>query len=130
MNRTEEKTRYVTTSREEGEIMLLSIGGDCLEAVGVPPRGCRAVINRTITPVIGDLVWCRREDKSITSYIKKVKSYYDDRLIVGTAYADATRDVEFFAPFLYGVVEYVFDGDGDLAYRRNDTNRRATDERN
>ena len=116
----EEKTRYITSSREEGEIKLMPIEGDCLESVGVPPRGCRAVINRTITPVVGDLVWCRRIDKYITSYFKKVKSYEDDRLIVGTAYADATRDVEFFVPFVYGVVEYVFDGDGDLAYRRDD----------
>lgn len=114
----EEITQMITTSRKEGEIKLLKIDGDCLEAVGVPPRGCRAVINRTITPVVGDLVWCRRIDKSITSYIKRVKSYEDGRLIVGTAYADSQRDFEFFAPFLMGVVEYVFDGDGDLAYRR------------
>lgn len=114
----EEKTRYVTSSREEGEIKLMRIEGDCLEAVGVPPRGCRAVINRTIAPVVGDIVWCRRVDMSITSYVKRVKSYENGRLIVGTAYADATRDVEFFVPLLCGVVEYIFDGDGDLAYRR------------
>lgn len=114
----EEKTLYVTSSREEGKIKLMPIEGDCLESVGVPPRGCRAVINRTIAPIVGDLVWCRRVDKSITSYIKRVRSYEDGHLIVGTAYADPQRDVEFFAPFLYGVVEYVFDGDGDLAYRR------------
>ena len=113
----EEKTRYVTSPREEGEIKLMCIEGDCLEAVGVPPRGCRAVINRMIAPVVGDLVWCRR-DMSIKSYIKRVKSYEDGRLIVGTAYADASRDVEFFVPLLIGVVEYIFDGDGDLAYRR------------
>lgn len=115
----EEKTCYVTSSREDGKIKLMRIEGDCLESVGVPSRGCRAVINRTITPIVGDLVWCRRTDKSITSYIKQVKSYEDEQLIVGTAYADATRDVEFFVPLLMGVVEYVFDGDGDLAYRRN-----------
>lgn len=115
----EEKTRYVTSSREQGKIKLVHIEGDCLEAVGVPPRGCRAAINRTIVPVVGDLVWCRRDGGSLTSYIKRVKSYEDGRLIVGTAYADAARDVEFFAAELYGVVEYVFDGDGDLAYCRD-----------
>lgn len=115
-----ENTTIIIPSRECAEIKLLPIEGDCLEAVGVPSRGCRAVINRTIIPVAGDLVWCRRVDNSITSYIKRVKSYEDGRLIVGTAYADSQRDVEFFAPFLMGVVEYVFDGDGDLAYRRNE----------
>lgn len=112
------KTTFVRSSRPEAEVMLLKIEGDCLEGVGVPPRGCTAVIDRTITPVIGDLVWCRKVEGSISSYIKRVKSYEDDRLIVGTAYIDSRKDFEFFATSFNGVVMYVFDGDGYLVYRR------------
>lgn len=115
----ENKTIFIATSRKAAEITLKPIEGDCLEALGVPSKNCRAVINRTIPPVIGDLVWCRRKRDSLTSYIKKVKSYEKDRLIVETAYADSHKDFEFFAPFLLGVVEYVFNGDGDLVYRRD-----------
>lgn len=97
-----EQTTIVIPSRECAKIKLLPIEGDCLESVGVPPRGCRVVINRTLTPIAGDLVWCRRVDKSITSYIKRVKSYEDGRLIVGTAYADPQRDIEFFCSVPYG----------------------------
>ena len=120
-----EKTTIVTASRPESKIKLLPIEGDCLESVGVPPRGCHAVINRTLIPVVGDLVWCRRKEGTITSYIKQVKSYEDGRLIVGTQYADPKRDIEFFAPLLMGVVEYVFDGDGDLAYCRHEVKEDA-----
>lgn len=114
-----ETTRYTKSWRAEGQIKLLPIQGDCLEAVGVPARGCRAVINRTLEPVVGDLVWCRRELGTIASYIKQVKSHDNGQLIVGTAYMDPSRDFEFFAAELHGVVEYIFDGDGFLVYRRN-----------
>lgn len=103
--------------RHEWQLEL--IGGDCLEEIGIPNKG-RAVINRTIKPRVGDLVHCNTEFCTINGYIKQVKSFDGEQMIVGTRYRDHSRNFEFYVFEFYGVVEMVFDMMGDIVYRRTD----------
>ncbi len=104
------------------EYQLESIGGICLEEVGIPNKG-KAVINRTIKPRVGDLVHCNTEFCTINGCIKQVKSFDGEQMIVGTRYLDHSKNFEFYCFEFYGVVEMVFDVMGNIVYRR------ATDER-
>ena len=111
------KVNWCLAKKPEREFELQSTKGDCLEEVGVPNRG-RALINRTIKPRVGDLVWCNNSLCSIGGYIKQVKSINGDEMIVQTRYKDKSKDFEFYVCEFYGVVEMVFDFMGDLCYRR------------
>ena len=108
------------------EWQLASISGDCLEEVGIPNKG-RAVINCTIKPRVGDLVHCNTEFCTINGYIKQVKSFDGEQMIVGTRYRDHSRNFEFYVFEFYGVVEMVFDMFGDIVYRRADNEQREAD---
>lgn len=99
------------------EYTLRSISGKCLEAVGIP-NGGKAVINHTILPEVGDLVHCNDALCTLNGYIKQVKSFDGEMMIVGTKYLDASKDFEFFCFEYYGVVEMVFDMLGNIVYRR------------
>lgn len=101
------------------EYELRSIGGDCLEAVGIPDRG-RMLVNRKIKPTVGDLVWCNNAFCSINGFVKQVKEIHGNTMIVQTRYKDKSKDFEFYVGEFYGVVEMVFDVLGDLRYRRAD----------
>ena len=81
------------------------IHGDCLARLGVKnnPSGY-AIVDRWLTPKVGDLVHCLDHFSNIGGYIKQVKRIEGDSIIVGTAYLDETRDYEFEAGEIIGVV--------------------------
>lgn len=97
--------------------VLRSIAGICLEEVGIPDRG-RAVINCTIKPKVGDLVHCNTKFCTINGYIKQVKQFDGEQMLVGTRYKDPSKNFDFYCFEFYGVVEMVFDVAGDIVYRR------------
>jgi hypothetical protein len=99
------------------EYELRPIKGDCLEEAGVPNRG-HMLVNRTIKPKVGDLVWCNTAYCSVNGFIKQVKAFDGDTMIVQTRYKDKSKDYEFYVCECYGVVEMVFDIVGNLCYRR------------
>lgn len=86
-----------------------SIVGDCLEKAGLKiPHGGRAIIDCSITPKIGDLVHCNNKICTINGFIKQVREFNGETVIVGTAYMDEKRDYTFEASEIYGVVTEVF----------------------
>lgn len=111
------KVHWCFAKKPKHEYELRSITGNCLEGVGVPSSG-RMLVNRKIKPKVGDLVWCNNAFCNINGFMKQVKSFDGDTMIVQTRYNDASRDFEFYVCEFYGVVEMVFDVLGDLCYRR------------
>lgn len=84
---------------------LEHIYGDCLERIGIRNAGGGyAVVDRCAKPKVGDIVHCAKEGVNISSYIKQIKRIEGDIYIVGTAYPDPSRDFEFEAGEIYGVV--------------------------
>ncbi len=90
--------------------------GDCLEARGIP-NPAYVVVDRALTPKIGDLVHCTRSPGTINSYIKEVREVGDD-IIVGTRYLDSNRDYTFAAAELLGTVIIAKDIEGHVVYKR------------
>lgn len=81
------------------------IYGDCLAKVGVRNvGGGYAIIDHNAKAKVGDLVHCARNCENISSYIKQVKRIEGDTYIVGTAYLDESKDFEFEASDIYGVL--------------------------
>lgn len=81
------------------------IYGDCLAKVRVRNvGGGYAIIDHNAKAKVGDLVHCARNCENISSYIKQVKRIEGDTYIVGTAYLDESKDFEFEASNIYGVV--------------------------
>jgi hypothetical protein len=113
------KVIWCFAKRPKHNFVLKSTEGICLEEVGVPGKGT-ALINRTITPKIGDLVWCNNYMCTINGFIKQVKSIDGDEMIVTTRYKDHSKNFQFYCCECYGVVEMVFNSTGDLCYRRTD----------
>jgi hypothetical protein len=105
------------------EWQLREISGICLEEVGIPNKG-RAVINKTIKPNVGDLVHCNTEFCSLNGYIKQVKAFDGEQMLVGTRYLDHSKNYDFYCFEFYGVVEMVFDMMGNIVYRRADNEQR------
>ena len=93
--------------------------GDCLEAVGVPPK-CTVLIDRMIDFKVGDLVWCNKHAGAINSYIKQVFET-GEQVLVGTRYADPTRDFSFVAEEILGVVVCCMDKDRKIVWEREAT---------
>ena len=105
--------------RENSSKKLLSIYGDCLEAIGIrAPR--KAVRDKNLKVKVGDIVHCHRDLNFIDSYIKQVKSYdpETEQFTVGTCYADPSREFTFVPEKIYGVITEKYDGDGFLVYER------------
>ena len=119
------KVHWCTPRLPKFEYQLKSIGGICLEELGI--NGGRAVINRTIKPKVGDLVWCNNSFCCLNGFIKQVKSFDGEYMIVGTRYLDHSKNFEFYCFEFYGVVEFVFDKMGNIVYRRSDNEQRETD---
>ncbi len=111
------KVHWSLAKKPKHEYVLRSISGICLEEVGVPGKGT-ALINRTIKPKVGDLVWCNNSFGTINGFIKQVKSFDGEEMIVTTRYKDHSKNFQFYCFEFYGVVEMVFDSMGDLRYRR------------
>ena len=81
------------------------IHGNCLERIGVKNKGGGyAIVDHNATVKVGDLVHCTRIAGTLNSYIKQVKEINGDSIIVGTAYLDESRDFQFEAAEIYGVV--------------------------
>lgn len=111
------KVHWCLAKKPIHEYELRHTAGNCLEELGVPDRA-KMVVNRTIKPKVGDLVWCNNINCSIGGFIKQVKEFDGDTMIVQTRYKDKSKDFEFYVCEFYGVVEMVFDVIGDLRYRR------------
>lgn len=87
------------------------IHGDCLERLGIKNHGGgHAIIDRNATPKVGDIVHCMKPFQNIGGYIKQVKRIEGDSIIVGTAYADPSKDFEFEAGEICGVVIETYGG--------------------
>lgn len=103
------KTRIYKPEPNKPTRRLHSIRGDCLERVGLKiPHGANAIIDRSITPEVGDLVHCDNELGTICGFIKQVKEIRGDTVIVGTAYIDESKDFTFEACSIFGVVTEAF----------------------
>lgn len=113
------KVHWCFAKKPKHEYQIKSTSGNCLEEVGVPGRG-QAVINRTIKPKVGDLVWCNNELCTIGGFLKQVKSFDGEEMIVQTRYKDHSKNYSFYCFEFYGVVELLFDNFGDLCYKRSD----------
>lgn len=84
---------------------IRQIYGNCLEKVGVRNvGGGYAIIDHNAKAKVGDLVHCLRGIDNISGYIKQVKRIEGDTYIVGTAYLDESKDFEFEASEILGVV--------------------------
>lgn len=98
---------------------LAQIAGRCLEGIGVVnPR--YAIIDTEITPLVGDLVHCRRYIGTLDSYIKQIYDYVlsTQEFLVGTRYKDSTKDFSFVAEEINGVVLEIYDMRGRIIYER------------
>lgn len=95
---------------KEKRFCLEKICGDCLERAGVRNRGGGgfAIIDRNATPKVGDIVHCLKHFQNVGGYLKQVKRIEGDSIIVGTAYADTSKDYEFEAGEILGVVIETF----------------------
>jgi len=91
--------------------------GDCLENAGFPVSG-RATIDRNAPIRIGDIVWCTRHCGTINTYLKKVRRIDADAVTVGTCYADPSRDFDFTAAEIFGVVLRATDDGGVVRWER------------
>ena len=111
------KVHWCKPRRKDLEWQLESISGICLEEVGIPSKG-RAVINCTIKPRVGDLVHCNNFMCTINGFIKQVKSFDGEEMVVTTRYKDHSKNFSFYVFEFYGVVEMVFDTMGNIVYRR------------
>lgn len=103
------KTRIYTTDKRNPPRKMEHITGDCLENAGLRiPNGANAIIDCSITPKVGDLVHCDNEFGTIHGFIKQVKEFRGETVIVGTAYADESMDYTFEASVIYGVLTEAF----------------------
>lgn len=105
------KTRIYTPNdgRKRPPRTFVPIVGDCLERAGlVIPHGAYAIVDCSITPKVGDIVFCDNEFGVISGLIKQVKEFRGDTVIVGTAYKDESKDFTFEASTIMGVVTEVF----------------------
>lgn len=98
-------THMPTKKPENKRFCLEKIHGDCLEKVGIRNNnGGYAIIDRNAVPKVGDIVHCLKQHQNIGGYIKQVRRIEGDTIIVGTAYLDESRDFEFEAGEILGVV--------------------------
>lgn len=98
-------THIYFEKRKGKRFSLLSICGNCLEKLGIHNEGGGyAKIDSCITPKVGDVVHCFKEGSNVGGYLKQVKRIEGDTYIVGTAYYDESKDFEFAAGEMVGVV--------------------------
>ena len=98
-------THIYYEKRKERRFRIRQIYGNCLEKVGIKNiGGGYAIIDKCATPKVGDIVHCLKGDANISTYIKQVKRVEGDSYIVGTAYFDESKDFEFEASEITGVV--------------------------
>jgi len=89
---------------------LENLTGDCLEKAGVCiPNGAYAIVDHYLTPKPGDFVVCTKTPAVLNQFCKQVKTVEKDSITVGTDYADPSRNYEFEAAEIHGVVIEVYD---------------------
>ena len=95
--------------------------GSCLEGLGI--RNPHWFVKDTeIRPKVGDIVHCIRDSNYLDQYIKVVLSYNEEtgEYVVGSRYADPSKDFTFVPEKIFGVVIMMFDGDKMLIYERRE----------
>ena len=91
--------------RKEKRFRIREIYGNCLERLGIRNvGGGYAIIDKCATPKVGDVVVCIRNGANLSPYCKQIKRIEGDSYIVGTAYLDESKDFEFEASEIVGVV--------------------------
>lgn len=97
-------------------IQEIQIYGDCLMGIGIPDGGI-AIIDRDLKPNVFDVVWCMNPMASINGYLKQIVQT-GDKAIVHTCYIDKSKDYQFYAPEILGVVLKVMDYDRNVVWER------------
>lgn len=92
------------------------IRGDCLAAIGIPSEGI-AIIDRDESPRVFDVVWCNNTICAIGGYLKEIVQT-GEKAIVHTRYEDPSRDYQFYAQEIYGVVLRVLNNDRHVVWER------------
>lgn len=104
------KTDIYKPERRKSPRTAEYIHGECLEKAGlIIPRGAIAIVDCSITPIVGDLVHCDNCFGTCNGFIKQIKEFGDDFVIVGTSYLDESKDFTFEAYTIYGVITEAFD---------------------
>ena len=104
------KTDIYTPDRRKSPRKAEHIYGQCLEKAGlIIPHGAIAIVDCSITPKVGDLVHCDNYLGTCHGFIKQIKEFGDDFVIVGTSYVDESKDFTFEAYTIYGVITEAFD---------------------
>ena len=104
------RTDIYTPDRRKSPREMEYIHGNCLEKAGlIIPHGAIAIVDCSIAPKVGDLVHCDNFLGTMQGFIKQVKEFRDDFIIVGTSYMDESKDFTFEAYTIYGVLTEVFD---------------------
>lgn len=97
-------------------IQEIQIYGDCLMGIGIPDGGI-AIIDRDLKPNVFDVVWCMNPMATINGYLKQIVQT-GDKAIVHTCYTDKSKDYQFYAPEILGVVLKVMDYDRNVVWER------------
>lgn len=99
---------------------IIHAHGHCLAGLGILKCGSgHVIVDRDADIYVGDIVLCTRRLGTLNSYIKQVRSIFDDSVVVGTAYADGRLNEEFEAAEILGVVTDVYGEMGFLEYTRS-----------
>lgn len=98
-------THVVKSTDKNSRYKLIPIKGECLQAVGINKDGDGfAVVDTAADFKIGDVVVCSKYAGMVSGYIKQVKEINGYDVVVGTAYLDPSRDFNFVAAEIRGVV--------------------------
>lgn len=102
-------THILSKQPKHKRFCLERICGNCLERLGIHNEGGGfAIIDRNAECKVGDVVHCLKHNENIRSYLKQVKRIEENNIIVGTAYYDKSKDFEFEAGEILGVVIETF----------------------
>ena len=104
-------THIISKRPKHKRFCLERICGNFLEKLGIHNMGGGyAIIDQNADFKVGDVVHCLKHGQNIGGYLKQVKRIEGDSVIVGTAYYDETKDFEFEAGEILGVVLETFGG--------------------
>lgn len=121
-DKTPHPVAFCKTTEPKHEYQLQRAQGECLVGAGLPEKSTLIINCTGVDPRPGDLVWVDNSIGTIHGFIKQVKSFENNQLLVTTNYEDPSRNFEFYATTYFGVVEFAFDILGDLCYKRKEQN--------
>lgn len=91
--------------------------GDCLEALGIPPRGV-AVVDRDLKPEVFDLVWCDGcFGGELGGFLKQVIQN-SKTPVVRTRYKNGDLDYSFYPKKIFATVLKIMDIDKNVVWER------------